>query len=419
MGETNTGLQKTGLQKTGLLKNIGPGAIVTAAFIGPGTVTACIIAGANFGYTLLWVLVFATITTIILQEMAVRLGVTTGKGLGENLRLTFETSIFKWPVFILIVTALYLGNAAYEGGNLSGAALGIQAIAGEDPLVFRVAVISLFTTGAVCLWFGSYRQLEKLLIGLIVMMAMAFIISFLLVRPDLSALIDGITRPSIPEGSLLTVIALIGTTVVPYNLFLHATAAKNRWSGPENLSTARTDTVISISLGGLIMIAITGAAAASVFGTGLAISTAGDLATQLEPLFGTSAKLMLGLGLFAAGMTSTITAPLATAYAICEIFKFDSKVTSTKFRFITLSVLVAGAFLALTGIKPITIIMFAQFANGLLLPFVAIFLLIAMNRSSVLGKYSNGIIANGFGAIVILITAGLGLRLILRTLGYM
>ncbi len=414
MGETSTGFQKPGL-----LKNIGPGAIVTAAFIGPGTVTACTLAGANFGYTLLWVLVFATVTTIILQEMAVRLGVTTGKGLGENLRLTFETSIFKWPVFIVIVTALYLGNAAYEGGNLSGAALGIQAIAGEDPLVFQVAVISLFATGAICLWYGSYRQLEKLLIGLILVMAMAFIFSFLMVRPNLSSLIDGITRPSVPEGSLLTIIALIGTTVVPYNLFLHATAAKNRWSGPHDLSAARADTVISIGLGGLIMIAITGAAAASVFGTGLAISTAGDLAIQLEPLFGSLAKFMLGLGLFAAGMTSTITAPLATAYAVCEIFSFDSTVTSTRFRFITLSVLVAGALLALTGVKPITIILFAQFANGLLLPFVAIFLLIAMNRSDVLGKYSNGIIANSFGAIVILITAGLGLRLILRTLAYM
>ena len=119
-------------KKKGFLNNIGPGALVTAAFIGPGTVTACTLAGANFGYVLLWALVFATITTIILQEMAARLGVITGMGLGENLRLTFGASIWKWPIFMVIIIALYLGNAAYEGGNLSGAALGIQAITGRS-----------------------------------------------------------------------------------------------------------------------------------------------------------------------------------------------------------------------------------------------------------------------------------------------
>ena len=406
-------------KKTGLFKNIGPGAIVTAAFIGPGTVTACTLAGANFGYTLLWALVFATVTTIVLQEMSVRLGVITGKGLGENLRLNFDATILKWPIFIVIVTALFLGNAAYEGGNLSGAALGIQAIAGNSPGVFRVAICSLFIIVAICLWFGSYQRLENMLIGLIVFMAAAFIISFFLVQPDIPSLLSGLTRPAVPEGSLLTVIALIGTTVVPYNLFLHAAAAKNRWSGPEDLPNARADTVMSIGLGGLIMIAITSTAAASIFGTGLAISSAGDMATQFEPLFGTFAKFILGMGFFAAGITSTITAPLATAYAICEIFEFESKLTSRRFRTIAFSVLVAGTILALTGIKPITIIFFAQIANGLLLPFIAIFLLVAMNRQSVLGRFSNGIFANSLGAIVILITAGLGLRIILRTFGYM
>ena len=100
------------------LKKIGPGVVVTAAFIGPGTITACTLAGAKFGYSLLWALGFATIATIILQEMSARLGIITQKGLGEVLWDALQHSIFKWPLFILIMVALYIGNAAYEGGNL-------------------------------------------------------------------------------------------------------------------------------------------------------------------------------------------------------------------------------------------------------------------------------------------------------------
>ncbi|MCF6214872.1 MAG: Nramp family divalent metal transporter [Emcibacter sp.] len=399
------------------LKNIGPGAFVAAAFIGPGTVTACILAGANFGYTLLWALVFATVATIILQEMSARLGVITQKGLGEVLRETFAHTIWKWPLFALMISALYLGNAAYEAGNISGAALGIEAITGNDATIYRIAVTAIFMVAAFCLWIGNYKQLEKMLLGLILLMAISFITTFFMVKPDLASLIEGLTIPRTPSGSLMTVIVLIGTTVVPYNLFLHASAVKAHWSGAKDLGQARTDTAISIGLGGLIMISITATAAASIFGSGLQITSAGDMATQFEPLFGPFAKYMLGIGFFAAGISSSITAPLATAYALSEILGFESSVTSRKFRFISLSVLTIGAALALTGIKPISIIIFAQFANGLLLPIIAIFLLLAMNRRSLLGKYANGVIANTLGGIVILITAGLGIRQILTVLG--
>lgn len=399
------------------LKNVGPGAFVAAAFIGPGTATACTLAGANFGYALLWALVFATVATMILQEMSARLGTITQKGLGETLRITFEHTIWKWPLFALIAVALYLGNVAYEAGNISGAALGIEAIVGESSNIYIISIGMIYIISAVCLWLGNYKQLEKMLIGLIMLMAISFIAAFYMVKPNIPALIEGLTLPTIPTGSLMTIIALIGTTVVPYNLFLHASAVKSHWSGPKDLRKARTDSIISIGLGGLIMISITATAAASIFGSGLQISSAGDMATQLEPLFGSFAKYMLGMGFFAAGISSSITAPLATAYALSEISGFKSAVTGWKFRFISLSVLTLGAILALTGIKPITLIISAQFANGLLLPIIAVFLLIAMNRKGLLGIYVNGITANICGGSVILITAGLGIRQILIALG--
>ena len=399
------------------LKNIGPGALVAAAFIGPGTVTACTLAGANYGYTLLWALLFATVATVILQEMSARLGLVTQKGLGENLRSLFSASVFKWPLFVLIIVALYVGNAAYEAGNLSGAALGIQALSGETQTVYRLSVALIAALAALLLWFGSYKHIEKILVALVMTMALAFIGTFIAVGPDFFALFKGLVTPKIPNGSLMTVIALIGTTVVPYNLFLHASAVKDKWSDVEDLSTVRTDTAAAIGLGGLITILIASTAAASIFGTGLQVNGAGDMAKQLEPVFGSFSKYMLGIGFFAAGLSSSVTAPLATSYAMTEILGIESGTKSKMFKMIALSVIAVGTALALTGIKPITIILSAQFANGLLLPIIATFLLVAMNRKGLLGSHANKIFGNLLGIGVVLITTVLGLRLALKAIG--
>lgn len=399
------------------LKNIGPGALIAAAFIGPGTVTACTLAGANFGYTLLWALLFATIATIILQEMSARLGLVTQQGLGETLRNMLNQSIWKWPLFVLIMVALYLGNAAYEAGNLSGAALGIDALTDTNQSLYRISVVVISLLAGALLWRGSYKHIERMLLLLVALMALAFIATFISVGPNLTLLFKGLTIPQIPDGSLLTVIALIGTTVVPYNLFLHASAVKAKWKSVSDLSHARADTATAIGLGGIITILIASTAAASIFGSGLQITGAGDMATQLEPLFGSFSKTMLGIGFFAAGLSSSITAPLATAYAMTEILAIKGGTSSKVFKFIALSVILSGLCLALTGIKPISIILAAQFANGLLLPIVAIFLLVVMNQKTQLGQYTNTWMGNTLGIIVVLITAGLGIRLILSAAG--
>ncbi len=399
------------------LKEFGPGALVAAAFIGPGTVTTATLAGANFGYALLWALVFATLATIILQEMAARFGTVTQMGLGQALRERLSTSIWRWPMFALIMVALYLGNAAYQAGNLSGAALGVEAVIGAGEHTFRLAVLFIATVAGFVLWRGSYKQIEKILIALVLLMGLAFVATFIVVRPDLAEMIRGLFVPSIPDGSLLTIIALIGTTVVPYNLFLHASAAKSKWVGRENLPAARTDTVVAIGLGGLITIFIVSTAAASMFARGLSVSSASDMALQFEPLFGSFSRYLMGLGFFAAGLSSSITAPLATAYAISEITGLGGGVTNSRFRAISISVLIFGMIVALTDIKPINIILGAQFANGLLLPIIAAFLLFAMNQKAILGEFANDWKANLAGATVLVVTLGLGLRMVSRSLG--
>jgi len=396
------------------LKKLGPGVLVTAAFIGPGTVTTSTLAGANYGYALLWALLFATFATIILQEMAARLGTVTQKGLAEVLLDALRHSTWKWPLILLIGIALFAGNSAFEAGNLAGAALGVDAIV---PGTFRSAIVVLVLLSSLILIKGNYQQIERLLVSLVLLMAIAFVLTFIVVKPDLGAMLSGMFKPSMPSGSLLTIIALIGTTVVPYNLFLHASAAKNRWSGAKDLKAAKTDTILSIGLGGLIAVLIVSTASASLFAKGISVNSANEMAIQFEPLFGSWAKYLMGIGLFAAGLSSAITAPLATAYALSDISQLSGEAKVRAFRWISLSVLIIGAGFALADIKPIKIILLAQFANGLLLPIVTGFLLFAMNHRDLLGDYANSRTANILGVAVFIFTAFLGLRVIGKVMG--
>lgn len=406
------------------LKNTGPAILVTAAFIGPGTVTVCTIAGAQFGYALVWGLVVAMLSAIALQEMAARLGVIAQKGLGETLAESLTGSIWKWPLIVLVIAALYVGNSAYQAGNLTGAALGVAAVTGDDASVKVYAGLIALIAGAMFLR-GSYRLIERFLIAVVLFMSLAFITTFIVVKPDLSALLQGAVVPVIPEGGLSTLITLIGTTVVPYNLFLHSSAARTRWKtfnrlravdelrAAEGLRAARSDTIISISIGGLVSILILSTAAASFFGSGAIIENAGDMAYQLEPVFGGSAKYLLAAGLFAAGLSSAITAPMATAYAVSEILGLKSDTTGTVFRLIALSVLALGSLSALLELRPLEIILFAQLANGLLLPIIAMFLVVVMNRKSLLGEHANNWFTNIIGLSVVVLTTTLGLRMVL------
>jgi len=397
------------------LRSIGPGALTAAAFIGPGTVTTATVAGATFGYTLACALVFATIAAIVLQEMAARLGVAGRLGLGEAITKAAGAGPVKWAAIALIVAALVIGNAAYEGGNLAGAVLGVQAVAPDAPRAGVAAAIVILAGGV--LLFGGYKVIERVLIGAVLIMTVSFAAALAIVGPDWAALFRGAAIPSLPPAAIPVAIGLIGTTIVPYNLFLHAAAARRRWASADDLAEARFDARLSIGVGGLVSILVLSTAAASLFGSGAAITSAADMARQLEPAFGAGAVWLLGVGLFAAGLSSAITAPLATAFAASELFGFKSDPKALAFRAVAGGVLIAGAIVAITGARPVEIILFAQFANGLLLPIVAGFLLFAVNRRALLGAHVNGALANIAGAIVLIVTVSLGLRAILRAAG--
>ncbi len=398
------------------IKNIGPGPLVAAAFIGPGTVTLCTIAGVSFGFALLWALLFSLFATIVLQEMSARIGVISGKGLAEIMRSEIKNPIFRGFVTVLMLSAIVVGNAAYEAGNISGGVLGLEVLVGSPTLLigaFSIKVLSVIigVLAFLLLYIGNYKILERVLISLVIIMSFAFLIAAFMTRPNVMEILKGLFQFKTPTGSLFTIIGLIGTTVVPYNLFLHAALAKEKWHSESDLKFARKDTIIAVSLGCIVSMCII-IAAASI--TSDNIKTAADLAKGLEPLFGAYAKYFLSIGLFAAGITSAITAPLAAAFVTSGCLGWETNLRSFKFRSVWFFILLLGVIFSSLNIKSIEIIKFAQVANGALLPITAIFLIWLMNKSNVLGKYVNTKLQNGLGIIIVGITFFLGIKSILK-----
>ncbi|MGB5664603.1 Nramp family divalent metal transporter [Eudoraea sp.] len=395
-----------------MFKKLGPGVLVAAAFIGPGTITACTIAGVGFGYALLWAMLLSIIATIILQEMSARVGVITQKGLAEVIGEQLVIPWLHYLVMGIILSAIVIGNTAYEAGNISGATLGLQVLFGSNYAPLYPWIIGF--VAFMLLYLGSYKTLEKVFISLVLIMSVSFVLTALFTKPDIREILRGLFIPSIPNNSIFNIIALVGTTVVPYNLFLHASLIKEKWNSSDDLKSVRRDTLLSIGVGGLVSIAIIISAAAI---NSTEVKDALDLAKGLEPLYGKSAKYLMGIGLFAAGITSAITAPLAAAYVANSCFGWNTKVTDVRFRIVWMVVLFIGVISLSFGIRPIVIIQFAQVANGLLLPIIAIILIWIVNKSSVLGDFKNSIWQNVPAIIIIILVIVLGAKSIFSVFG--
>lgn len=390
------------------LKNIGPGALVAAAFIGPGTVTSCSTSGANYGYTLLWAMLLSVISVIIMQSMAARLGIVSKMGLGQALREKFQNPVVRILLAILVIAAVFVGNIAYETGNISGSVLGVQAAipALNSPTMKIVLALIIGIVGFVLLWSGSYMYIEKFLTALVVIMGVVFFITAFAAKPNWGEVFTGLVGFKAPDGSSwMTIAALMGTTVVPYNIYLHASSAAKKWANDTNveegLANSRLDSIISIGLGGLISMAIIVCAGATMHVNGTTITSGGEMAQSLEPLLGSWATIFFGIGLFAAGISSTITAPLAAAFASTGILGWSDDMKDKKFKIFWIIVVLFGIFAVCTlGASPTQIILFAQAANAFLLPITGILLLVVANDKKIMKEYVN---KTWFNVLVVLV----------------
>jgi len=387
------------------LKIIGPGAIISASFVGPGTITTATEAGASFGYALLWALVFSVITTMVLQVMVARLGIISRKGLGAAIRDQFSNPILKNSVSIFVVAAIFIGCAAYMSGDMNGTSLGLSTLTGWsiDVIGPIVGVVVLLLGLS-----GSYKLIEKVMIVFVLIMSVVFITTMVVARPDLSGVFSGALVPSIPAGSIITIVALIGTTVVPYNLFIHAGTVQEKWSKPSHLKESRWDIFVSIGMGGLISASIL--ITSGTLMRGVEVETVADLALQLEPLLGSWAENFLAIGIFAAGFSSMTASALGAAITTSSVLKWKNGMGNWRFKLVFSAVIIIGILSFTLNFEPLEILLFAQALNGILLPGIALILMFVMNNKKLMGNYVNSVKMNVVGSIIVIVCFALGLH---------
>ena len=385
-------------------KALGPGILVVGSFIGPGTITSATRAGATYGYALLWTVIFSVIAVIVMQEMAARLGIVTQNGLAEELvKELSDRPPLKWAMIILVASAIVLGGVAYMG-DLTGTAIGISSLTGIPSNIvapiWGIGVLILINIG------DAVKTLEKLLSVCVSVMAIVFVVTMIIVKPDLGELLMGAV-PNVPQNAIMTCVAMIGTTVVPYNMFIHATSARKTWHNPEELPLARFDVTISMIIGGII----TGAVmiTAGTVMRGMTVSSAADMAVQLEPLLGSFSKPFLSIGLISAGVSSAVVTPLGVSYVLAGLFKWKMDKTDKRFFATNIIVVVIGIIVSATGYNPISIIMMAQAVNGIFLPIIVIALVFITSRTRVLGQYKNSLLRNLLGGCVAIISLVIGI----------
>jgi len=390
------------------------GVFIAAAFIGPGTVTTCTLAGVDFGIDLLWALTISIVITYYFQEIAARLGWVLNEDLDQIIMRGIKQPLLRFAVLGLIVSSIFIGNAAYQGGNLSGTLIGLQLL--SDQSISKTILMILIGLGVLTmLWNGRFELIKRLLMLLVVLMGISFLFTAIYLGPAILTLLKAAFIPTFKGSNTLMIVALVGTTVVPYNLFLHTALVKQSRSEISSHQLLKKDALLSILIGGLISMAIL-VTAASAGSQG--ISSVIDLAAILQPSLGEWSKYIVGFGLFAAGFTSSITAPLAAGLVTASVFRSNEGEVSKRFsKFAAILVFAIGWVVTMVGSAPIEIIKFAQIANGILLPIVAITLFILSRNKSLLGELANTKGQNILGIILVLFTLILGLMGLSKALG--
>ncbi len=382
--------------------------VLAAAFIGPGTVTTAAAAGGRFGARLMWALLFSTVACIVLQEASARLTLASGLDLGQALRRRWARGPQAAAVLVVALGAVVLGCAAYEAGNILGGVAGAELAL---PLARPLLTLTAGAVAALLLWFNSPRRVALLLSLLVALMGLGFLWTAWVVRPPLPPLLSGALIPALPEGSTLLALALVGTTVVPYNLFLGSGLARG-----QRLSETRFGIAVAVGLGGLISagVMVVGGAVEGEFGFAA-------LAEVLRARLGPAAPALFAFGLLAAGLSSAITAPLAAAMTARSLLAagdgeaaWDDR--SWRFRAVWLAVLATGVAFGVSDVRPVPAIVLAQALNGVLLPLVAVFLMLAINDRRLVGEHRNRLPANLAMLPVVAVSVLLGVSGLLRAM---
>jgi Mn2+/Fe2+ NRAMP family transporter len=388
----------------------GPGFITANVDNDPGGILVYSQAGARLGYTLLWTLIPITIALIVVQEMAARMGAVTGKGLADLIREEFGLRA-------TFFTMAILGIADF--GNIMAEFAGLATGMG----IFHISKYIVVPLGALLVWGvvvrGSYKPVEKILI-LLSLIYFTYPISAILAHPDWHQAIKDTFVPVVSKQSeyLLLVVGLVGTTITPWMQFYLQASIVEKGIGKRQYALSRWDVILGCIVTDVIAFFIVVACAATLYVSGNHnITDAAEAAQALIPLAGKFAGLLFAVGLVNAALLSAAILPLATAYNICEGLGVESGINKkfseapTFYWIYTLLIGGAAALVLIPRLPLIKLILFSQVANGMLLPFVLIFMLKLVNKHELMGNQRNSLFANviawGTSVIMILITAAL------------
>jgi len=373
------------------IKSVILWSVISAAFIGPGTITTAITAGASFHLSLLWAVVFATIACIMLQEVSARVIISSGLTFGECIDKKFRLGWIKW----LVAFPVLLGCAAYEAGNILGAVSGLALLFPGDVRLFTI-VITL--VAGWILWRGGSKLISNVMMVLVGIMAIAFAVLAWRVQFSAGELIKASLIPSLPAGSEWIALGLVGTTIVPYNIFIGSAISKG-----STIPLMRIGLIVSVLIGGIITACIL--LAGTVAGS---FTSFGTLAETLQNDVGIWGAYALGVGLFAAGFSSAITSPYAASLIAGTVL--GTKKNSV-IRLVWLLVLLTGFIFGISQVKPIPVILTVQALNGLVLPLLTWFLILLVNDKNLVPvQHQHRWWYNGVLLLIFVLTLFIGLN---------
>ncbi|MHB8419218.1 MAG: Nramp family divalent metal transporter [Myxococcales bacterium] len=389
---------------------MGPGIITANVDNDAGGITTYSLAGAQYGNALLWTLVPITVALVVVQEMCARMGVVTGKGLADLIRESYGVKVTFWVMAALLIADF--GNTVAE---FSGVAASME--------IFHIPVWISVPLAAGAVWIlvvqGTYRSVEKIFLVACVFYV-AYVLSGFMAKPDWGQTLLATVTPSFQANGdyVAMLIGVVGTTIAPWMQFYLQSAVVEKGVKLEEYRHSRLDVIIGCIVTDVVAFFIIAACAATLYKAGLHIETAKDAAVALRPLAGRYASLLFAFGLFNASLFAASILPLATAYYVCEGFGWESGIDrrygeAKQFYWLYSGIVVLGAALVLVPHLPlIRIMLVSQIVNGVLLPFVLVFMLRLVNQKKLMGAYVNGPVFNWIAWATTAVMIGLTLYLV-------
>lgn len=392
------------------LSIIGPGIITANVDNDAGGIATYSVAGAQYGYTLLWSLIPMLILLIIVQEMVARLGVVTGKGLSDLIREQYGVKTTFFIMLALLITNF--GNIAAE---FAGLAASLE--------IFGVSRYISVPLGATAVWYlvvrGNYRVVEKVFL-LACTVYLSYVISGFMADPPWGEVLVAMVEPTFQMNPdyIFMLIGIIGTTIAPWMQFYQQSSIVEKEIHVRDYRYVRWDVVVGCFFAVMVVFFIMVACAATLNVHGILVNTAEDAAVALAPLAGKYASILFAIGLANASLFAASILPLSTAYSVCEGMGWEAGVSkdfheAPQFMALYTGLIVLGAVLILIpGAPLIGIMLVSQVINGILLPFVLIFILLLVNKKKLMGSYVNGRLANGISWVAVVILIFLSVALI-------